>query len=173
VKALSTASAARALLDEPPDCAAICSKLCASLFCGLDILQEGIEEGWLVTLFHWLDLTVGIGNYTRFLILKKNRDDTVPMLFKADPCYRAIFRIYIDTNLGRVFEFFADMTITRIDRRPNPKAAPFHSIYFLEVEKGTMLSISTYTYESWAATVDSTAQSVKQAGYNADVIGIW
>lgn len=172
----STASAARALLDEPSDCAAICSKLCASLFSGLDILQEGIqmEGGWLtVILYHWLGLTVGTGNYTRFFILKKNRDDTVPVLFKADPCYRAIFRINTDTSLERIFGNFADMAINRIDRRPNPKAAPFHNIYFLEVEKGTTLSIPTYTYESWVATVDSAAQSVRQAGYNADVIGIW
>jgi len=169
----STASAARALLDEPPDCAAICSKLCASLFNGLDILEEGIqmEDGWLtVILCHWLDLTVGIANYTRFLILKKNRDDTIPVLFKAELCYRALFRINTDTNLERIFENLVDMAITRIDRRPNPKATLFHNIYFLEVEKGTTMSIP---YESWAATVDSTAQSVKQAGYDADVIGIW
>ena len=39
----STAAAARALLDSPPSCAAICSKLCASLFNGLDVLREGIQ----------------------------------------------------------------------------------------------------------------------------------
>lgn len=41
----STAAAARALLDGPPSQAAICSKLCASMFNGLEALREGIQTG--------------------------------------------------------------------------------------------------------------------------------
>ncbi|PFH54566.1 hypothetical protein AMATHDRAFT_52207, partial [Amanita thiersii Skay4041] len=43
IKTVSTASAARALLDSPPDCAAICSKVCANLFDDLQVLFEGIQ----------------------------------------------------------------------------------------------------------------------------------
>ena len=41
----STAAAARALLDGHPSQAAICSKLCATMFNGLDVLREGIQTG--------------------------------------------------------------------------------------------------------------------------------
>lgn len=44
VKTTSTAAAARALLDNPPDCAAICSRVCASLYDDLLVLQEGIQD---------------------------------------------------------------------------------------------------------------------------------
>lgn len=41
----STAAAAHALLDSPPSYAAICSKLCASMFDDLDVIREGIQAG--------------------------------------------------------------------------------------------------------------------------------
>ena len=44
VKTASTAAAARALLSEPPDCAAIASRVCATLFDGLSILFDGIQD---------------------------------------------------------------------------------------------------------------------------------
>ena len=44
VKTASTAAAARALLDNPPDCAAICSAVCATLFDGLEVLFTGIQN---------------------------------------------------------------------------------------------------------------------------------
>jgi Prephenate dehydratase len=43
-KTTSTAAAAQALLDNPPDCAAICSRICGTLFHGLSVLQEGIQD---------------------------------------------------------------------------------------------------------------------------------
>lgn len=42
-KSTSTAAAARALLDNPPECAAICSQICATLFQGLEVLHQGIQ----------------------------------------------------------------------------------------------------------------------------------
>lgn len=40
----STAAAARALLDEPPDCGAICSAICDQIYEGLDVLYTGIQD---------------------------------------------------------------------------------------------------------------------------------
>lgn len=49
VKTSSTAAAAKALLDNGPNCAAIASKVCVTLFDGLVVQFEGIqnESGWL------------------------------------------------------------------------------------------------------------------------------
>lgn len=44
MKTTSTAAAAQALLDNPPNCAAVCSKICGTLFDGLAVLQEGIQD---------------------------------------------------------------------------------------------------------------------------------
>lgn len=44
VKTPSTASAARSLLTSPRSCAAICSKVCATMFEELEILREGIQD---------------------------------------------------------------------------------------------------------------------------------
>lgn len=44
VKTTSTAAAARALLENPLDCAAICSRVCASLYDDLLVLYEGIQD---------------------------------------------------------------------------------------------------------------------------------
>lgn len=40
----STSAAAKALLSSPLTCAAICSKACLTVFNGLDMLNEGIQD---------------------------------------------------------------------------------------------------------------------------------
>jgi prephenate dehydratase len=44
MKTASTAVAAKILLTEPPDCAAICSIVCAELYEGLEVLFTGIQD---------------------------------------------------------------------------------------------------------------------------------
>jgi len=44
VKTPSTASAAQKLINSHRNCAAICSKVCAKIFCELEILREGIQS---------------------------------------------------------------------------------------------------------------------------------
>ncbi|KAM6498200.1 Prephenate dehydratase domain containing protein [Amanita muscaria] len=164
VKTPSTASAARALLDEPSNCAAICSKSCASLFDGLEVLREGIQ--------------IEEANFTRFLILTKSREQSIRSQFGIDPCYKALLRIYANDekadNLMRIFDLLdTEMCLTQIDRRPKPNGAPFHDVYFAEVKKidGTVDS-QDEEYE-WSAAVDKLVLSVGQAGYDAVALGIW
>lgn len=44
VKTASTAAAAQILLNEPPDCAAICSAVCGKLYEGLEVLFTDIQN---------------------------------------------------------------------------------------------------------------------------------
>lgn len=44
MKMPSTAAAAQALLKSAGNCAAICSKICAVLYDGLEVLFEGIQD---------------------------------------------------------------------------------------------------------------------------------
>ncbi|KAF8622892.1 hypothetical protein AX15_006657 [Amanita polypyramis BW_CC] len=165
----STASAARALLENPPDCAAICSRLCVSMFNGLEILREGIQ-------------TIDV-NYTRFLVLTTNRAVTIPPSFPAAPRYIALFRIVVGSSVSNNQQIYSnnliqvlksldtEMNITRIDRRPNLEAALFQDIYFVEVKK--LLPLSFPDIAAWAAEVDRTVQVIKQTGTDVDIIGIW
>lgn len=66
----------------------------------------------------------------------------------------------------------AKMTIVRIDRRPDVRATtPFQDVYFIEV----MRAPPTYSIDlaAWATEVDVLALTIKQAGEDVDVIGIW
>lgn len=122
-------------------------------------------------------------NYTRFLILTKNRAVEIPTRFLAAPCCSALFRIVVGSSISNDQKTYGDglmdilklldkeMSITRIDRRPNPKAALFHDIYFVEVKK--LFSVSFPDIVAWAAEVDKIVQIVRQAGGEVDVIGIW
>lgn len=44
IKMPSTAAAARALLNNPLDCAAICSSICATLYEGIEVLFTNIQN---------------------------------------------------------------------------------------------------------------------------------
>jgi len=162
VKMPSTAAAARALLDGPPSQAAICSKLCASMFNGLDVLREGIQTGDV--------------NYTRFLIMTRNRGNTIPRQFSVTACYKAICRIPVRSlasDLMHIFKLIdAGMKIVRIDRRPDVRAtAPFQDVYFIEVMRAP--PTSSIDLAAWAAEVDTLVLTIKQACEDVDVIGIW
>ncbi|KAK2461840.1 hypothetical protein APHAL10511_006303 [Amanita phalloides] len=161
VKMPSTASAARALLDNPPNCAAICSKLCASIFSGLDVLKECIQTGNV--------------NYTRFLIITRNRNTTIPARFLVAPCYRALYSIRAgssnSSDLMDVLKLLS-VRVTRVDRRPDVAATtPFQDIYFVEVER--IASEPSRDIVAWTIEVDRLVLSVRQAGGDITVIGIW
>ncbi|KAF8730483.1 hypothetical protein AX14_005536 [Amanita brunnescens Koide BX004] len=162
VKMPSTAAAAHALLDSPPSYAAICSKLCASMFDDLDVIREGIQAGDV--------------NYTRFLIMTTDRSSTIPAQFSVAICYKAIFRIPIhpsSSDLMRIFKLITAKTkIVRIDRRPDPRATtPFQDVYFVEITR--LHSESSIDIVAWATEVDALVLTIKQAGDDVNLIGIW
>lgn len=56
IKTSSTAAAAQALLNNPPDCAAICSSICATLFEGIEILSTNIQNEQCKSLLIFMNL---------------------------------------------------------------------------------------------------------------------
>ncbi|KAF8640545.1 hypothetical protein AX17_000207 [Amanita inopinata Kibby_2008] len=169
VKMPSTASAARALHSSPRDCAAICSKICASLFEDLEILHEGIQSECV--------------NYTRFFILAKDRGVKIAPMFTKATCHRALVRLNTESpadngaqgiKLNQLLKILdSRMNIMRIDRRPNLEAAPFRDIYFVEVKRAEPNALSPCCSHAWTTEVDQTVAFIKQAGGGVDTIGIW
>jgi hypothetical protein len=123
-----------------------------------------------------MELTQEIVNYTRFLIMTRDRSKTIPRRFLVTTCYKAICRIPVNSSTSDLMHIFklidAKMTIVRIDRRPDVRATtPFQDVYFIEV----MRAPPTYSIDlaAWATEVDALALTIKQAGEDVDVIGIW
>ncbi|TFK77006.1 PDT-domain-containing protein [Pluteus cervinus] len=161
VKTTSTASAAQAVVENPPNCAAICSKICATLFDGLELLYEGIQN----------EST----NFTRFYALAGELGVPPPAI-SYNPLNRALLRIrgqhtgqkLSSTCLVPVLSVL-HLDISRIDRRPSLESEPFHNVYFLEIQ-------STEAKEgdkNWAETVNEAVGRVRDAGGLADIIGLW
>ncbi|KXN89935.1 P-protein [Leucoagaricus sp. SymC.cos] len=170
VKASSTASAAQALLTSPRNYAAICSKVCATIFDGLEILKEGIQKE--------------TDNYTRFYIVVRDRDVQLPATAPHRPKSKALIRLWISSSrpsgLQRqdVIQFLAPsgLNVTRIDRRPSDDGLPFRDIYFVETASTPDESLrpeGTSAIRSWPAVVADALELIKNMGGEVDLIGLW
>jgi len=165
---------AQAILSDPKpaECAAICSNLCATIFEGLEILYEGIQNEKL--------------NSTRFYIFAVNRDiDITPPAEVLRKC--ALVRIScklpttssIDTP-GNITQLLAalGLCVTRIDRRPSLHLIPFHDVYFVELEEGnTNRAVrngdGVRNDKSWMKAVEDGIQHVIEIGAEAQFLGSW
>ncbi|KAF8078523.1 Prephenate dehydratase-domain-containing protein [Lyophyllum atratum] len=160
VKTTSTAAAARALLDNPPNCAAICSRLCASLF-NLSILYEGIQNQ--------------TANFTRFYVVSSDEKTAMPSWLPKSQPDRALIQISTQvqpSGTGSISRFLAALQInfTRVDRRPSSTATPFHDLYFAELQRDTK---AVAEEEVWLLEANRAVQRIQEAGGDARLIGLW
>jgi len=131
----STALAAKSLLrhmgDNIYNHAAISSAICAKLYEGLTVLEEGIQDGE--------------ANQTRFLLLHDSANEPLPLDSPPKLQHRSILRIQLDDtydfppnpSLTDIFSKMAKLPyleITRIDRRPSLTPRQFHDVVFVEVQ---------------------------------------
>ncbi|KAH9486840.1 Bifunctional chorismate mutase/prephenate dehydratase [Psilocybe cubensis] len=167
VKTPSTAAAAKALLDNPPDCAAICSSICATLFDGLEILFNGIQNER--------------SNFTRFFIIAYSQFTELPPVMTSNRHFKGLIRMSVpppqavepESNRARgVVEYLKllDAFTTRIDRRPALDTTPFSSIYFIEVQGN---KANGTTFNSWALELEQVTSRINCAGGDASLLGVW
>ncbi|KDR85090.1 hypothetical protein GALMADRAFT_233707 [Galerina marginata CBS 339.88] len=168
VKTPSTAAAAKALLDSPPDCAAICSSICATLFEGLEVLFIGIQNDQ--------------SNFTRFFIVSHSQHTLLPPIIEANRQMKALILmptppvLVPDPNKSRgIIEHLGLLGLfaTRIDRRPSLSATPFGSVYFVEVQKYSTQVVLGNDVESWTRELENSVSRVNYAGGVAILVGIW
>ncbi|CAA7266536.1 unnamed protein product [Cyclocybe aegerita] len=169
IKTSSTATAAQALLDNPLDCAAICSSICATLFDGLEILFSGIQNEQ--------------SNFTRFYITAYTRSFDLPPFLTSRCERKALVRLsapspsfpdidacsYDITKYLKLLDLFA----ARVDRRPSLEPKPFHNVYFVEVQGTLCDARDAATLEAWTSEVEKAITRVKHAGGLIDLVGLW
>lgn len=165
IKTQSTAAAAQALLNNTPDCAAICSSICATLFEGIEVLFTNIQNEQ--------------SNYTRFYISAHSRDmDLTRVLTKCQ--MKALFRISTppqgpQPTPNEIVKYLKalDLRAARIDRRPYLNSKPFNSVYFVEVHGCSGGQGTDEMLKAWSVEVEKAGKRVKSEGGEVEVIGIW
>ncbi|KAJ7721074.1 Prephenate dehydratase-domain-containing protein [Mycena maculata] len=154
-KAASTAAAAQAVLTSR-NSAAICSKLCATVFDGLEVLFEGIQDR--------------NSNFTRFFVLSAAEDGELPPQPIPVPSpTRCLLRL--SSGKGNVGPAITQllvalaMTVSRLDRRPQlDSEVVFHDIYFAELERRDA---------TWPSEIENAIERVRASGGDAHLLGIW
>ncbi|KAJ7109156.1 Prephenate dehydratase-domain-containing protein [Mycena epipterygia] len=152
-KVASTAAAAEAVLASPTS-AAICSKLCATVFDGLEILFEGIQDQ--------------NSNFTRFYVLAATLDSELP---PPTPNHtRCLVRLAANDATPSITQLLAalEMNVSRLDRRPQLDSTRLlHDVYFAEIERGDN------DHTSWTPDIERAIDRVRASGGEAEHLGIW
>jgi len=164
VKTKSTAAAAEALVDASSNCAAICSSICVSLFPGLEILAQGVQDE--------------NSNFTRFYIIAHSSTTPLTSQLESHRHMKALMRVSspecgpYSTNVARCLASL-QLPITRIDRRPSLDGIPFHNVYFIEVQKEVHSHHDDDSFELWTKAVMLASSRVIEEGWRSAVVGIW
>ena len=186
----STAAAAKALLDSPPDCAAIGSIICATLFEELEILFTNIQNEqckfFSPFFFDGDDTLHSISaNFTRFFVVAHSRNMKIPPVLKEKWLFKAFIILSVSIDLAGpctsassgVMKYLKllDLFVTRIDRRPASDPIPFNSIYLVEVQKSMdrKSTSNTQMIDTWTRDVENSVSRVNDNGAKASIIGIW
>ncbi|KAF9473115.1 PDT-domain-containing protein [Pholiota conissans] len=163
VKTKSTAAAAQELLENPPNCAAICSSICAQLLPELEILFTAVQNER--------------SNFTRFYVIAHSQHESIPRTLTYE--MKALLRIssnsagILDTPSNVMSRLISqNILIRRIDRRPSLDSIPFSSIYFLEVYADVQQQPGL-SFESWTEEIDAAASKMGVTDRTVSVLGIW
>lgn len=191
----STGAAAKALLSPPTNdrnpfqCAAICSKMIATIFEGLEVLRENIQDAegeetflilkcrcWLVVFNN--DAVLPAANSTRFYILStclKVQNIPPP---KTKSTKRALVRLSssLDTQSSvapTIIRLLCalELSAIRIDRRPSPYPVPFHDVYIVELQQE--VGDHSDCDRSWLCEVEASLQKARNIGGETVLVGIW
>ncbi|KAJ7694141.1 Prephenate dehydratase-domain-containing protein [Mycena rosella] len=156
-KVASTAAAAEAVLTSP-DSAAICSKLCATVFDGLEILFEGIQDR--------------NSNFTRFYVLSTTLDSELPPSTLGQT--RCLVRLSWGAenkpspSIAQLLTALG-LSVSRLDRRPQLDGTlPFRDVYFAELARE-----DGGANGPWMPHIERAIERVRESGGKAELLGIW
>ncbi|KAI6005284.1 Prephenate dehydratase-domain-containing protein [Pisolithus orientalis] len=163
----STASAAEQISNgttafDPYRCAAICSSIVTTVFEGLEVLLDSIQDGE--------------ANSTRFYIVSHGSDSTLPPSRISPVRREALLRTSTSqeshgTSECKRLNFVKfikalDLEILRVDRRPALHALTFRDVYFLEVG-----DIGGNT--PWSEKLSQALQRATYPGIEVTLLGKW
>ncbi|EPQ60725.1 PDT-domain-containing protein [Gloeophyllum trabeum ATCC 11539] len=164
VRVSSTAAAAVAISTSGEGAcgdAAICSEHCASIFEGLEVLREGIQDD--------------DSNITRFFVMSTSREREIPLQPATCPQH-ALLRIGSTVSPQKQLSVTdilvaIGLNVVRVDRRPLLGRQPFESYYFVEL-------LDTRTDpagadRAWKDGVEQGLIRLKDKGIDSVLLGIW
>ena len=188
VESTSSTSAAAQMTHGSSECAAICSRLCATLFQGLEVLYEGIqdENGFFFSTFlitYFVKLTLDppspTVNATRFYILTTTDPHVkIPLPPRTTSPKRALIRIswdpatLLDISITQLL-IVLGLRASRLDRRPSLHHVIFHDVYFVELEQESSPETADEGTEIWIAEVKRAVERVNDFGGEACLLGTW
>ncbi|KAF9229393.1 PDT-domain-containing protein [Gyrodon lividus] len=165
----STASAAEKLLSAEPGgldsrkCAAICSSVVVTIYEGLEVLQEGIQDGE--------------ENFTRFYVLSHGLDVALPAAVVLPTQNMALLRLQapFESEAASRLDIAKavttlDLDLVRIDRRPSLHARLFDDVYFLEI---SATPDNGMEFPSWSDQLQRAVERMKHSGAEVAVLGVW
>jgi len=169
VKVPSTAEAARlvATAGDGAECAAISSKICLSLYPGLEIAGEGVQDA--------------NDNYTRFVLLGTAAFWRLPTgRCSSHAVLRLSTRSTGSFSLNSMLHLISgvDLAISRIDRRPSLLSRPFHDVYFLvfRIDESSFLHSPFDLVAKCRERLEELLRQMEPAlreGGTADILGVW
>lgn len=182
VKTASTAGAAEALGAGEAGDAAICSAVCTSVYEGLEILQEGIQNAdgkrplptRLPEMMILNRLRSRTDNLTRFIVVSRSLKDAVPGPDPAGDSDQALLRIAVGGSTIVDVLSALRLPVTQVDRRPAGTGPTFVGVYF--VRAGRQHDTNAQYNQGavrWQVEVEAALGRVRDAGGEGAVLGIW
>ncbi len=173
---------------------AISSAICAKLYEGLTVLEEGIQDGEGTRIHLGMNFLILIltrlANQTRFILLYDKANEPIGFLPRLQ--HRTILRVQLDDSydslpnpsLSDIFSKIATvphLKLTRIDRRPSLRPRQFHDVVFVEVQGSfSEQSSDVEKKQAWRSALSKCIAIVKellntQNGCKGDVtsLGSW
>lgn len=161
----STAGAAKILAETKGPCtdAAVCSKICADLYDGLEVLAEGIQDVncEYISKFNSDTNRTRSANLTRFMVLGSNREACLPGS-KGVIWRRGLIRVRVGKGCAvEPVVRKVGMRVRQLDRRPSLSGGGDE--YFVEVEAEEKVESG-----EWEERVRGAAEGVQGI-----VLGVW
>lgn len=159
-------------------CAAICSSVVVSIYEGLEVLAENIQDrtGLWLSSMSWAQPILFTENFTRFYILSQGRDIALPEGHPPSTENMALLRLQPPgdsmkpvLNITRIINTL-DMLVKRIDRRPTDHGRPFEDVYFLEV---CAIPGQSSPELPWIKQLQQAVDKIKHMDVEISVLGCW
>lgn len=134
------------------------------------MLQENIQDGpRTYPLYHNPKSIVlgGADNYTRFYVITTNISKRPPSTQQPNKALLCISS-FKASGLPSIL-LALDLSIARLDRRPNPKTGLFDDLYFVEVRE----ELEKAKSQPWKEQLDSAIHRLHAIQVEAHMAGIW
>ncbi|KAG6888028.1 hypothetical protein C0995_010993 [Termitomyces sp. Mi166 len=113
-------------------------------------------------------------NFTRFYLIARDKDAVIPETIHEKDSNRGLVRVSLEPPKSSPSQTISqilgalNMDVLRIDRRPSLQGN-FSNTYFIEIQANA----THQGRETWLLAASQAVEHIKQAGGDAQLIGLW